>query len=380
MKEIERLEDFQKHITEHGSLENVVLQGLDLRAFEERLTALSFRGAVLLGCTLSTAEQVRALEHGALVFPALAGPYVAYRPALYTVDELMDGYRRGEHASFFTSTLDARIYAHYTKTREHVPVMEGLAQRIHDHAVDDALDELLRPHGATAARVVAFMGGHALSRTDGAFLDVARCAYRLANKGYLVTTGGGPGAMEAANLGACFARRTEQDLLDAVSALAKAPSYKTEGWFDVAYDVRERVDASDRGISLGIPTWFYGHEPTNLFCSHVAKYFSNALREDGLLAIARHGVVFARGGPGTLQEVFLDLCQNAYATYGDVSPMVFLGTRFWREERSFFPILEKMGQEAAATKNPWGAHLTCVDDVDEVVRFLETHPPTRPSR
>lgn len=380
MKEIERLADLQTHIDEHGSVEDVVVQGLDLRSLEERLRPLSFRGAVLLGCTLSTAEQVRALEDGALVFPALAGPYVAYRPALYTVDELMHGYRRGEHASFFSSTLDACIYAHYTKTRDHVPVMEGLAQRIHDHAVDDALDELLRPRGAPAARVVAFMGGHALPRTDPAFLDVARCAHRLANKGYLVTTGGGPGAMEAANLGACFARRADRELADAVRALAQAPTYKTEGWFDVAYDVRERVAAAERGLSLGIPTWFYGHEPTNLFCSHVAKYFSNALREDGLLAIARHGVVFARGGPGTLQEVFLDLCQNAYATYGDVSPMVFLGTRFWREERAFFPILEKMGQEAAATKNPWGALLACVDDVDDVVRFIEAHPPTRPSR
>ena len=33
-------------------------------------------------------------------------------------------------------------------------------------------------------------------------------------------------------------------------------------------------------LSLGVPTWFYGHEPPNLFATRIAKFFTNALRED----------------------------------------------------------------------------------------------------
>ena len=39
-------------------------------------------------------------------------------------------------------------------------------------------------------------------------------------------------------------------------------------------------------VSLGIPTWYYGNEPPNLFASHAGKYFFNSVREDGLVSIA----------------------------------------------------------------------------------------------
>jgi hypothetical protein len=81
--------------------------------------------------------------------------------------------------------------------------------------------------------------------------------------------------------------------------------------------------------SLGIPTWFYGHEPPNVFATHIAKYFENSLREEGLLAIATHGILFANGNAGTVQEIFQDACQNYYSSYGHQSPMVLLGSNFW---------------------------------------------------
>ena len=45
----------------------------------------------------------------------------------------------------------------------------------------------------------------------------------------------------------------------------------------------------DGGESLGVPTWVYVDEPTTGFATHIAKYFTNSIREDGLLAIARSG-------------------------------------------------------------------------------------------
>ena len=53
----------------------------------------------------------------------------------------------------------------------------------------------------------------------------------------------------------------------------------------------------DGGESLGVPTWVYVDEPTGGFATHIAKYFTNSIREDGLLAIARSGVVYAPAAP-----------------------------------------------------------------------------------
>ena len=72
-----------------------------------------------------------------------------------------------------------------------------MAQRLHDHGITEALEALLRTH----ERVVAFMGGHGMSRADGVYLEVARMAGELAKQGFVVATGGGPGAMAADRAG-----------------------------------------------------------------------------------------------------------------------------------------------------------------------------------
>src|SRR5579872_4608378 len=78
------------------------------------------------------------------------------------------------------------------------------------------------------------------------------------------------------------------------------------------------------GDSLGIPTWYYGSEPPNLFASLAGKYFMNSLREDGLMSIANGGLVFGQGSAGTVQEVFRNASYNYYRGK-DVAatPMVF---------------------------------------------------------
>jgi predicted Rossmann-fold nucleotide-binding protein len=351
-----------------GTLADRVIQGVDVGHLD--LADCDVHGAVFVGCTLSTALHVHLVERGALVFPRLpALPYEPARTRLYTVDELMTGYERGRHQSFFEASLDARIYARFVTHRHHPPFLEALAMRLHDLAVDDALEELLHECPEHPQRkVVAFMGGHAMKRTDPVFADVARCARALARAGYFIATGGGPGAMEAANLGAFAAGASDDVLAAMLRDLTAAASYKDEGWFDTAYAARARVAAPTE--NLGIPTWFYGHEPSNLFCTHVAKYFSNALREDGLLAVARHGVVFAPGGPGTMQEVFQDACQNAYGTMGDVSPMVFLGQRYWTVDRPALALMRSM-----TTGMQLAERFAAFDDSDAIVAFLKAHPP-----
>ena len=67
------------------------------------------------------------------------------------------------------------------------------------------------------------------------------------------------------------------------------------------HDEVMRAGRSRRVSSVGIPTWFYGHEPPNVFCDGIAKYFSNAIREDGLLARCTAGLVVLEGAAGTVQ-------------------------------------------------------------------------------
>ena len=367
--EIETLAILRMHLDAGHGWQNVVVQGLDLSSETALLLRGPVEGAVFLGCAFEPAALAHVHATGGIVFPRLPGvPWDPARATLYTVDELMKGTVDGDERSFFTASADAKIYEHYQRTRAHPPILEALAQRLHDHAIDDAVGDLLADIEKQGRGVVAFMGGHALARTEPSWADVARCARALARAGYFIITGGGPGAMEAANFGAFLAPCKDAELEDAIVHLREAPSYKSPGWIATADAIRKR--APRHGPSLGVPTWFYGHEPTNLFCTHVAKYFSNALREDGLLAVARHGVVFAPGGPGTIQEVFMDACQNHYGTFGDVSPMVFLGTKYWREDKPVYPLLEQLAKGAQ-----YHALLGVFDDPDDVVAFLRAHPP-----
>ena len=79
--------------------------------------------------------------------------------------------------------------------------------------------------------------------------------------------------------------------------MARAPGYRPsiDDWLAAARDVRAAV--REGAPSLGIPTWFYGHEPSNLFATAVAKYFRNALREGvrQMLAWEPSGIILSHG-------------------------------------------------------------------------------------
>jgi len=354
-------------------MQGIVAQGLDLTEEDtiRALLAVPADGAYFLGCRL-TDPLGRHLQHtGGTLFPRFEGlPFHPYRAVLYTAEELMLGYEQGRRESL-ADTLDGCIYAYYRRhqaTGVPPPIMTCLAYRIHDHAIDDALSDLLFPADGPPRRVVGVMGGHGMRRDAEAFGQVARIAWHLERLGYFVATGGGPGAMEAANLGAYMAAYVEADLEGVLRTLATQPNYTDPFYFERAYDVRAAYPAGRP--SLAIPTWFYGHEPTNLFSLHVAKYFANSLREDGLLAIARHGVIYAPGSAGTIQEIFMDAAQNHYVTCGAISPMIFFGSTYWTREKPVYPLLT-----ALAGARPYARMLALCDDVEAVVRFIVEHEP-----
>ena len=369
-RHIESLAQLRAQLAAGEDLRGCVLQGLDLRELSVS-TFPQVAGAVFLGCRLAVGDDALLLEGGAMLFPNLGEgrPYQPYRPRLYSVSELMEGFD-GNRAGTFEDTRDSKIYRHFQdfRAQQPAPIMEALAQRIHDHAIDDALGALLAPAGGTPRRVVGIMGGHAMHRGEADYRQIAEIARQLTHQGYFVATGGGPGAMEAGNLGAWMAGYSEAELGAAVAQLAGCVDYREHDYLVRGY--RVLADYPTGKESLSIPTWFYGHEPSNQFATHIAKYFSNSLREDGLLAIAKHGVIYAPGSAGTVQEVFMDAAQNHYGTFEVVSPMVFLGTREWTETRPVLPLLEQL----AGTKR-YRELIAAVDSVEAAVRFIVEHPP-----
>jgi predicted Rossmann-fold nucleotide-binding protein len=183
-----------------------------------------------------------------------------------------------------------------------------------------------------------------------------------------MASGGGPGAMEATHLGAWFAGRDDAELNSAIAMLKRAPSFQPkEAWLDSALEVVHRFPAATNGSSesLGIPTFFYGHEPPTCFALHIAKYFANSIREDGLLAIATSGVVFAPGSAGTVQEIFQDGAQNHYCSVGDPAPMVLFGELYWKCTVPVFPLLAQM-----AAGRDWARLVACVDTRSDVLQRL----------
>ena len=290
-------------------------------------------------------------------------PYLVRHERLYTRDELMDGWHPGEDHS---ATLDGRIYDYVMAHGGRAPGMgEGLAQRLHDFFIDNALAGFLMER---AGPVVGVMGGSRTLASDPNYRRVVEIAASLTQRGYLVVGGGGLGIMEAANLGAYLADRSEGEREDAVQALAQTPGYAADqaGYLQVAVGIRERF--APGGESLAIPTWVSEGEPISQFASHIAKYFSNSIREDGMLAVATAGIVFAPGGAGTMQEIFQDAAQNAYKVFGR-SPMVFLDRQHYCADTGLYPALQRQ-----ADRLGFADLLSVADEPAEILSRFPAHP------
>ncbi len=170
---------------------------------------------------------------------------------------------------------------------------------LHDQGIKHALRDFVKARNYL--QIVGVMGGHALSRTDGMYRQIVVLSKRLTELGFLMLSGGGPGAMEAANLGAWLAGRGDDEMEEALRILTSAPAFSDKGWLSTAFEVIRRYPQT-KYESLGIPTWTYGHEPPTPFATHIAKFFDNSIREDGILTLSFAGIMYTPGSAGTIQE------------------------------------------------------------------------------
>lgn len=367
---IKEIESVEALLQQGNDFFNLTIQSLDLKKIDIDWSKVKIANTTFLGCEMTRETELILKQKGAILYPKIVGlPYNPYRKSLYTWRELMDGYDPDPEND---KSLDLKIYNHYQSFRNCMDINEALAERIHDHAIDDAISDIMNfdETGMTEKKCVGIMGGHGILRTDPSYEEVAVLTKALTEDGYYILSGGGPGIMEAANLGAYFAGKTDADLTKAVSMLKEAPGFKDEGFVVKAKEVIEMYPEGSE--NLAIPTWFYGHEPSNLFATQIAKYFSNAIREDILLSAALYGVIYAPGSAGTIQEIFEDATQNHYATFGYVSPMIFFGKKFWSEDSQIYQVLEHLSEG-----HKYHDMIAISDDVNEVQRFIKTHPPVK---
>lgn len=372
--EIESLADFDAAIGGTGDLNGWFVQSVDLTERGDTLRRVDVTGAVFLGCTFSAGTEASLRARGALLFPTLPDlPFDPYRSDLYDADELYSDGRVGLlDGTPYQRCHDAEVYAWTRRTHLRRRLDSSLAVALHDHAITDALDE------ATAHTdrddIIGVMGGHALQRGTGEYRAAAELGARITRAGRTVLTGGGPGAMEAANLGAYLSGQVTGDdelaeLLDSVVAeLGRHADFHgdLDGWAAAALRVRRRWTPERAGHSIGIPTWFYGHEPPNVFATEIAKYFTNALREGTLLARCRGGIIYLPGAAGTVQEVFQAVTENYYAAdVGRIAPLVLVDRQHWTEHLPVWPLLQALGRGRAM-----GSHIHCVDTVADAVTTL----------
>ena len=346
--DITSLGDLDAHLAAGArSLAGWRVVGLDLTARGPELLSRSLAQSLFLGCEFADGDDEAVRRAGGIVLHQIPGiPVDPYRATLYSPADLYD-------TTPYEATLDARAYAW---SRRGTSPDDTLAMALHDHHVDAALEAWV-----SERRMVGVMGGHAHERGSGPYAEAARLGHALGGR-LTVATGGGPGAMEAANLGAYV----RGDLDEALATVARVPSFRPDvgAWARAAFEV---VDATGDGReSLGIPTWHYGHEPPNPFATAIAKFFRNAPREALLLEICDAGIVFLPGAAGTVQEVFQDACENYYADESSLAPMVLVGRRHWTEDLPVWPLLRSLASGRAME-----GHVHLVDTVEEAVAVVE---------
>lgn len=332
------------------SLRGWRVRALDLTGRHDVLAALDVAGATFLACRLAPGDDDMLTHGGALVLQVPGDLPVEPRGSLYAPTELYD-------AAPYTDSLDALAYAWSQRPPD---ASAALARALHDHTVDVALEKWV-----AGRHLVGVMGGHSVQRDQPAYAEAARLGAAL-GAGHVVATGGGPGAMEAANLGGYLAGDPDA-VTDAVRWLAAIPSFRpsVDAWVRRALDVVERHPGG--AANLGIPTWHYGHEPPNVFATAIAKYFRNSTREAILLELCDAGIVFLPGAGGTVQEVFQDACENYYADETSLAPMVLVGASYWTETVPAWPLLR-----ALARGRPMEPHVHLVDFVDEAADLINS--------
>lgn len=365
--EIETVEQARDLIKGNNKISLCAFQSIDFNKVLTEWYFVEFTDCLFIGCKLPSYMLTR-LDNSNTILSAMNVPYQTFRSCLYNAASLYDAYNPDDDASI-GMCYDSKVYQRFLATGKRAnDINETLARTLHDHSMSDAMHDFLSNY--REEDIVAVMGGHALLRNDKHYRDIVYIAKALTERGKIIVTGGGPGAMEAAHVGAWMAGRDNSDVEQALTTLQASTSFDSPLWLKSAFEVMGRYP-QEKYVSLGIPTWLYGHEPATPFATLIAKYFDNALREDHLLTIAKGGVIYTPGSAGTMQEIFQDAAQNHYISFGYASPMAFLGTDYWTQQLPAYSLLQNM-VETGRYKN---LLLSLSDNIDDIINTIMDFKP-----
>ncbi|MGW5270124.1 LOG family protein [Rhodococcus sp. NPDC003994] len=188
--------------------------------------------------------------------------------------------------------------------------------------------EFVEGFGALAElpRAVTVFGSARTPSESPVYGSGVRLGAALAEAGYAVVTGGGPGAMEAANKGACEA-----------------------GGLSVGLGIELPFEQSlNPWVDLGVNFRYFFVRKT-MFVKYSQAF------------------VCLPGGFGTLDEMFeaLTLVQTRKITR---FPIILFGTEFWG---GLLEWITTTLVEAGTVSESDVALIRCTDDVDEVVRWID---------
>ena len=260
-------------------LRRIAFMNLNFMDFEEIALNHIYRECLFLSCRLPMG--LKRQSRDSLFLPNM-GEEFGFPNHLYSPEELYEGFNPNQPESY-EKCYDGRVYRHFLKKGKYAAdVKETLARTLHDHSISGCLQDYLSHFDEH--KLVGVMGGHQLSRLDQAYLQVVRFSKRLAESGFLMISGGGPGAMEATHLGAWMAGRNEEELQEALSIMSVAPFYTDKLWLSTAFEVRKRFP--NLGYeSLGVPTWLYGHFLCPKLLSH--KYHRRSVTKGKVVVLYR---------------------------------------------------------------------------------------------
>ena len=369
--EIEELFALRQLLSQSETIRHCAFQAVNFENCGFPIENYRFEDCLFMGCHIPP-RMYYAMDGECIVFPRVKMPYKVFPNKLYDAKSLYLHYKPGYHETFYTC-YDTICYERYmAHGKETSDIKETLCRVLHDHSIGNALDQFVKQYDEKD--IVAVMGGHAVRRTDESYCQIVEISKRLTELGKLMVSGGGPGAMEAVHLDAWMAGRTEAEVRDALNIVSVSPTFRDPGWLTHAFEVMEKYPCDPQFHSLGIPTWFYGHEPATPFATDIAKFFDNSIRENYIISVPKGGIIYTPGSAGTFQEIFQDAAQNHYETLGYSSPMIFLGTHYYTEDSPIYPLLVDL-QERGKYRN---LILQITDETDEVVRYLmDFHRPYR---
>ncbi|MEP3890940.1 MAG: hypothetical protein ABJN69_10765 [Hellea sp.] len=366
----DHIDGFEDFLVRTRLVNGALINGINLNDCSNEVSLSAIKNSILINCEFPGSMLKRLIENGCSILSSAPDiPFEIAKETLYTPQALFEGFHN-DKSRRYSSTLDAEIY-HYWYSNDGVNSLNNfisLQGRLHDYFISRALCGEIAKFGKL--KVVAIMGGHELSRDESTYLEIVLLAGELARKGFLVISGGGPGAMEAAHLGVALAHENETKILDVVNYLKVTKFAHEPSWFDRAYDIAQDIRQEKSHFnSIGIPTWRYGHAPTP-FATKIAKFFFNDTRESALIEKSLAGTIFFKGSAGTLQEILQKTSNNHYLASNYISPMVFYGNSYWNHEKPILPLLRSISSNTKYQK------MMCITDtVADTVKFLTNSPP-----